>query len=75
MSTGTSEIQWDFDDSAVKAFNELKDNLFAQIELVQPFTLTTDASNLAIGAVLSQKGKPITFISKTLTKIKQLYTF
>jgi len=57
--------------SAVRAFNELKDNLIAQIELVQPdynkkFTLTTDASDLAIGAVLSQEGKPITFISKTL---------
>jgi len=64
MSRKTS-IQ--FDDSAVRAFNELKDNLFAQIELVQPdyntkLTLTTDASVLAIGAVLSQEGKPITFI-------------
>jgi len=55
----------------VRAFNELKDNLIAQIELVQPdynkkFTLT-------IGAVLSQEGKPITFISKTLTKAEQIY--
>jgi len=59
-----------FDDSAVRAFNELKENLIAQVELVQPeynkkFTLTTDASDLAIGAVL--------FISKTLTKTEQLY--
>jgi len=72
----TTSIQ--LDDSAVRAFNELKDNLIAQIELVQPdynkkFTLTTDASDLAIGAVLSQKGKPITFISKTLTKAEQIY--
>jgi len=71
MSRKTS-IQ--LDDSAVRAFN----NLFAQIELVQldynkKFTLTTDASDLAIGAVLSQKGKPITFISKTLTKAEQIY--
>jgi len=48
-----------FDNSAVRAFNELKQNLIAQVELVQPdynkiFTLTTDASDLAIGAVLSQ---------------------
>jgi len=55
MSRKTS-IQ--LDDSAVRVFNELKDNLIAQIELVQPdynkkFTLTTDASDLAIGAVLS----------------------
>jgi len=28
---------------------------------------------VAIGAVLSQEGKPITFISKTLTKTKKVY--
>jgi len=60
------------DDSAVRAFNELNGNLIAQIELVEPdynkkFTLTTCASGLAIGAVLSQEGKPIPFISKNLT--------
>jgi len=57
------------DDSAIQAFNEVKDNLIAQVELVQPdyrkkFTLTTDASDVAIGAVLSQDNKPITFFSK-----------
>jgi len=61
-----------FDDSAVRAFNELKEYVIAQVELVQPdynkkFTLTTDASDLAVGAVLSQERKPITYISKTLT--------
>jgi len=66
------------DEPAIKAFNELKENLIAQVELVQPdynkkFTLTTDASDVAIGAVLSQEGKPITFISKTLTKTEQVY--
>jgi len=35
--------------------------------------ITTDASDLAIAAVLSQEGKPITFISKTLTKAEQIY--
>jgi len=66
------------DDPAIKAFNELKENLIAQVELVQPdynkkFTLTTDASDVVIGAVLSQEGNPITFISKTLTKTEQVY--
>jgi len=63
------------DDSAIQAFNELKENLIAQVELVQPdykkkFTLTTD---VPIGAVLTQDIKPITFISKTLNKTEQLY--
>jgi len=35
--------------------------------------LTTDASNVAIGAVLSEEGKPINFASKTLTKTEQVY--
>jgi len=66
------------DDSAVRAFNELNGNLIAQIELVEPdykkkFTLRTDASGLAIGAVLSQERKPIPFISKNLTKAEQIY--
>jgi len=56
----------------------LKDNLIAQIELVQPdynkkCTLTTDASDITVGAIPSQEGKPITFISKTLTKAEQIY--
>lgn len=62
---------------AVRAFNELKENLFEQIELSQPdfnnkFTLITELSDIAIGAVLSQKWNPITFTSETLTKL-QLY--
>jgi len=40
---------------------------------VKKFTLTTAASALAIGVVLSQEGKRITFISKTPTKTEQLY--
>ncbi len=74
----STKISIQFDESAVQAFNELKENLISQIELVQPdynkkFVLTTDASDVAIGAVLSQDEKPITFISKTLNKTEQLY--
>lgn len=43
----------------------------------KPFLLTTDASNKAIGAVLSQKfydgERPITFISKTLSSTEENY--
>lgn len=37
------------------------------------FSLTTDASNFALGAVLSQEDKPIIFISRTLSKTEENY--
>lgn len=37
------------------------------------FTLTTDASDYAIGAVLSQSDRPIAFISRTLSKTEEEY--
>ncbi len=49
----STKITIQLDDPAVEAFNELKDNLIAQVDFVQPdynkkFTLTTDASDVAI---------------------------
>lgn len=66
------------DNEAIKAFERLKKLLINQVELTQPdfskkFVLTTDASNVAIGGVLTQEGKPITFISKTLNSTEQNY--
>lgn len=67
-----------FDEEATLAFENLKSQLAAKIELTQPdyskkFVLTTDASDVAIGAVLSQDNKPITFVSKTLNKTERNY--
>ena len=33
----------------------------------KPFTIATDASNIALGAILSQGGKPVAFLSKTFS--------
>lgn len=72
------KISITLDDNAKKAFNEIKEKIQENIELYQPdftqkFELTTDASNHAIGAVLSQQNHPITFISRTLTKTEEKY--
>nr|GEV04664.1 transposon Ty3-I Gag-Pol polyprotein [Tanacetum cinerariifolium] len=56
-------------------------HLRAFLGLTEPFDITTDASGVAIGAVLSQKDKPISFFSKKLcdkmkgnsTYIRELY--
>lgn len=60
----------------IESFNHLK-NLLINAPILQypdfkPFVLTTDASNFAIGAVLSQgtppNDRPIAYISRTLNK-------
>lgn len=72
----------ELDQDGKKAFKLLKDILSSEDVLAfpdfqKPFLLTTDASNKAIGAVLSQNfhdgERPITFISKTLSSTEENY--
>lgn len=74
----SAKIIINLDQTAINAFEEIKQKLCEQVELYQPnfnkpFELTTDASNFAIGAVLSQNKHPITFISRTLSETEQNY--
>ena len=39
-----------------------------------PFEIHTDASTLQLGAVISQKGKPIAFYSQKMNSAQQNYT-
>ena len=62
-----------------KDFEEIKNELCAN-PLVQPYSLqkeaiiTTDASEKAIGGVLSQEGHPVIFVSTKLTPAEQNYS-
>jgi hypothetical protein len=66
-----------------KSFEKIKQKLITSPVLIypdleKPFRLYTDASNIALGAVLQQKGEdgkehPVAFISKKLTKQQQKY--
>lgn len=75
----SAKICVEFNEDAVKAFSKLKNSLISKDVLLsypnyeEHFELTTDASNYALGAVLSQGGKPITFISRTLNKAEEHY--
>lgn len=75
----SSKIQVHLNDEALKAFNKIKNSLMSQDVILcypnfeEPFELTTDASQYAIGGVLSQHGRPITFLSRTLDKTEENY--
>lgn len=74
----SSRTEVHLDEEAINAFQKLKNLLQEKVELYQPdytksFESTTDASNFALGAVLSQDKHPITFISRTLNTTEQNY--
>ena len=48
--------------------------LLAYPDFNAPFEIHTDASKLQIGAVISQKGKPIAFYSLKMNSAQQNYT-
>uniref|UniRef100_W8BY62 RNA-directed DNA polymerase n=1 Tax=Ceratitis capitata TaxID=7213 RepID=W8BY62_CERCA len=78
-SKHSKHISISFDNDAKQAFQKLKNILSSEDVLLQhpdyskPFEITTDASSVALGAVLSQGGKPITMISRTLSKTEEHY--
>lgn len=66
-----------------KTFEELKNIMSSNLLLTypnfeEPFILTTDASNVAIGAVLSQLvdgvERPIAYLSRTLSRAEENYS-
>ena len=48
--------------------------LLAHPDFNAPFEIHTDASKLQLGAVISQKGKPIAFYSRKINSDQQNYT-
>eukprot|EP00253_Pinus_taeda_P015030 PITA_15030 len=61
-----------------KAFRELKDRLctapvLALPDLQQPFEVETDASDYAVGAVLTQHGHPVAYHRETLSDTVRKY--
>ena len=48
--------------------------LFTYPDFNDPFEIYTNSSKLQIGAVISQKGKPIAFYSRNMNSAQQNYT-
>jgi len=68
----SKKVAIEFDETQRKAFKRLRDILSSEDMILTypdfklPFDLTTDASASGIGAVLSQKGRPIIMISRRI---------
>lgn len=75
----SKQVKIDLDADAIHSFKKIKNILSSEDVLLlypnfdRPFDLTTDASSHAIGAVLSQNGRPITMISRTLSPAEETY--
>ena len=72
VTKGGSKAKFFWSKSQQKAFIELKDRLctapvLALPDLQQPFEVETDASNYAIGAVLTQHGHLVAYHNETLS--------
>ena len=71
------EFRWEKEEQ--NAFKNIKNELYAN-PLVQPYsltkeaTVTTDASEKAIGGVLSQEGRPVIYVSGKLSQAEQNFS-
>ena len=74
---GKEEFRWEKEKQ--NAFENIKNDLCTN-PLVQPYsltkeaTVTTDASEKALGGVLSQEGHPVIYVSRKLSQTEQNYS-
>jgi hypothetical protein len=78
VTKGGAKEKFFWSESQKKAFKELKHHLCSALvltlpDLQQPFEIETDASDYAIGAVLTQHGHPVAYHSETLSDTVQKY--
>ena len=69
---------YNWTDECQSVFEQLKEALINDVvlahpDMTKPFVIFTDASNLGVGAVLVQDGRPVWFASRTLNPLKHKY--
>lgn len=74
-----NDVKFEWGETEDEAFIKIKDEWKKELELMIPnmtgeFSLEADASNVGLGAVLRQDGKPVAYISRALTKAEQNYS-
>jgi hypothetical protein len=78
-SSGPKGRKINWTDDLEQAFCNLKkmvseETLLTYPDWTEPFTVHTDASDYQLGAVISQRNKPIAFFSRRLSKAQRNYT-
>ncbi|XP_026672572.1 uncharacterized protein K02A2.6-like [Ceratina calcarata] len=71
-------VIWNWDSNAEKAFNELKSKLINKpvlkfFDVQRPVTLSVDASQNGLGAVILQENLPVAYASRSLTDTEKNY--
>ena len=71
--------QYEWNEKHMASFEQVKLALSKLVALTiprndRPFTLSTDASDYAVGGCLEQNGRPIAYFSRKLTKCEQRYS-
>ena len=72
-------MKFEQNNAAIKSFEEFKQKvakypLLFLLVFNKKITIECDASGFAIGAILSQEGKPIEFYSEKLNEAKKKYS-
>ncbi|PFX14801.1 Retrovirus-related Pol polyprotein from transposon 17.6 [Stylophora pistillata] len=73
------EMEWTWDSSHQDAFNAIKEELsrtpvLAYFDRKGELVIQTDASMKGLGAILLQEGKPVIYVSRTLTPAEERYS-
>ncbi len=76
---GTKKKAWYWSDKHQKAFEAAKATLARDVVLAYPdfnevFEIYTDASSHQLGAVITQKNRPIAFFSRKLSEAQSKYS-
>ena len=75
----STKVKWQWEEEQQNAFTTIKriiarEVLLSHCDFNEPFEIHTDASKYQLGAVISQKGKPIAFYTRKLNSSQKNYT-
>jgi hypothetical protein len=76
---GTNKVPWQWDEVHQRAFDHIQATITRDVVLAYPdyyevFEIYTDAPSKQLGAVITQKNRPIAFFSRKLSVAQRKYS-